>query len=130
MGMSMVEVDQVKADLEFIQFLGAHIIELICDPNVFKTVRAGYYPEEKERQIEYFLKNTFGLVYAIAIDKKGAEQFAADIVLKSFPKDVREGKVAPTYEEHHKEAKAKIMEYYNIVKDDIEKAREEGRISF
>lgn len=128
--MQQVEVDQVRADLEFVQFLGAHIIELISDPHVFKVIRAGYYPDEKEKQIEYFLKNTFGFVYTIAIDKKGAEQYASDVVLKSFPKDVREGKVAPEYKEEHKEAKKKIIEYYNIIKDDIEKAREEGRISF
>lgn len=125
-----VEVDQVKADLEFIQFIGAHIIELFCDPDVFKTLRAGFYPDEKQKQIEYFLKNTFGFVYAIAIDTKGAEQYAEGIILKAFPKDVREGKVAPVYEQYHKNAKMKIMEYYNIVKDDIDQAREAGRISF
>lgn len=130
MSNSMVEIDQVRTDMEFVQFLGAHAIELICDPNVFKVFRAGYYPEEKEKQMEFFLKNTFGLVYGIAIHKGTAEQFVDAKILNCFPKDIREGKVPPTYEPWHHEAKKKFMEYYEAVKDDIEKAREEGRISF
>lgn len=128
--MQEVQREQVLSDIQFVQYLAGHVTDMLCDEDVFKAVRVGFYPEDKVQKIEYFLKNTFLLVYTIAIDKENAEAFVEKLLLKSFPKDVREGKIKPEYKDYHIKAKKRMMELYTFVKDEVESAREEGRISF
>lgn len=131
MTIKQMEIEQVRTDIEFIQLLSAHVTDLMCDPNVFKVFRIGYYPEEEMKQVEYLLKNTSEFVYSIAKDKENnGEKFAQERILRTFPKNVREGKELPELDNEKKEAKKQIIEYYNLIREKIEEARENGRISF
>lgn len=131
MTIKQMEIEQVRTDIEFIQLLSAHVTDLMCDPNVFKVFRIGYYPEEEMKQVEYLLKNTSEFVYSIAKDKENnGEKFAQERILRTFPKNVREGKELPELDTEKKEAKKQIIEYYNLIREKIEEARENGRISF
>lgn len=128
--MHQVDRDQVRQDVEFVLYISGHIVDYMCDENVFKVFRSGYYPDEKEKQIEYFLKNLTDTIAVAAAYKGTAEQYADERILRSFPKNIREGNTKPELKPHEVEAKKKIMEYFEFMKDEIEKAREEGRISF
>lgn len=128
--MHQVDRDQVRQDVEFVLFLAGHVVDYMCDENIFKVFRSGYYPDEKQKQIEYFLKNLTETIVVAATFKGTAEEYADERILRSFPKNVREGNVKPELKPHELEAKKKIMEQFEFITDEIEKARDEGRISF
>lgn len=128
--MHQIEKDQVQQDLLFIQYLSGKLIELLADDDVFKITRSGFYPDEKTKQIEYFLRNITTNLYDICLNKKSPEEWAKDMIIKHFPKNVREGSTKPEFKDEHKRAQKVFEAYYREIKDEVETAREEGRVSF